>query len=1325
MKNKPSISPESSGIGKKITLGSIGVLCLLTALFFLTPTIISMGWGKKRVEEKIGQSLGGVLSIDNLSLSWFGSQSIKGIVLKDSSGQVVLNCPMVKGNGSLWNILFSRDLGEWTINSPEYTLKRSLQPATSLKPSMKGIAKAGPLPEVTLSAARLQNRFKEHYGKLAITEGKVVVLSPNVDPISFNEIAFTASLPETNSQLQINLECKTVQKQVKGSVSITAMLTDLQAKIPSVNAKASLVQLPVLGIDQILSQFYAPMDGLLLHMIGPTIDMNLDIDSAQEAFQLNLDANSAQFNAHLSTHGLDGIVSLKTPGLIKLTMTPKSFAKFSQLIPMLKGIVLTQPATFLLNVSELSLRTPKNLNDLESLKLNTALKSVPSSSWEFNQQTFVLQDLEMLFATQQLGSELTASGKLNAVTASQPIQLNYQADLFELLGESPKGKGSVQVQQLPLDIAKQLSGLTFPVVNLLGPSLNATAAFDLQGDNGLLQLSVNTAYLTIPMMKISLDKGISLLEPAPITYMLTPNALPSLQLTQNTALHCTIEQCTFPSFDALDKLQLSITAKTSQLPLNQLSLQNINLHVGVQTYDQITLNFASNLAKASLVASLNPEKTALVLKKPLSIETVIDNAHYQAWVSEQATLTQNATLVLQIAPFSIPLDQTGLNSLKIKGLARVPMLALASPNQTRTITLTETQTSFQLDAKSKTMDFQCSSKVETKDTPNGTLSFKATLTNLSFDPSFDFSQAKIDANGDLTNISATLIDAFSAIPEANTLIGPTFNCTFKAQSTPELQTFNIQASSPQMSVSAAFAANDQGIQLQGNQGQAIWTLTPEGYQVIDMVLSGQANAKSPFLLKEKTTFNMSFSNLYIPLQPHAKTGSLADRIPVISTDISKLKITANGKNSVLSFFDNSSQETIQLSNSAFSFNKSQPQGPILFTLSSAVTSQMANTVKSGMGRSGSLNISATIDNLLNDQGEIDIAKLSGKIALNASQFPSRALDVIARAKGKTNLPFTTIFGETITADAALDIKELTGPVSMTLNASNSRFSLKGKLLKGTLLLDQPLHLQGMITTEISRLFLKEVNPLSISYIYSNDPVTLEISNTDFYVPLYPFDPNRVNIAKARIELGQIYCRNEGNISATLSLLKSRQFAKEKEMMLWFAPIDLNIDKGNIEIERIEILVSNTFDIAIWGKYSMVKSYVDMVLGLPATTLQKAFGVGGLPENYVLTIPMKGPSDNVKIDISKATAKVAMLLAWQQSSLAGAAGGGPAGAIVGQFLGKLATLPDKDAKVPAAKHPFPWEADKSRSRKATSQAEGKKRHFKRSEKPLKQILKVIR
>jgi hypothetical protein len=214
------------------------------------------------------------------------------------------------------------------------------------------------------------------------------------------------------------------------------------------------------------------------------------------------------------------------------------------------------------------------------------------------------------------------------------------------------------------------------------------------------------------------------------------------------------------------------------------------------------------------------------------------------------------------------------------------------------------------------------------------------------------------------------------------------------------------------------------------------------------------------------------------------------------------------------------------------------------------------------------------------------------------------------------------------------------------------------------------------------------------------------------------------VPDATIELGKIICRNEGNINVALSLLKTKQFDKSGELSLWFAPIDLKIKKGMVAIERTEILLADTFDICVWGTYDLVQDYVDMLLGLTAQTLSRAFGVKNLPENYVLTIPMKGPAQNVQLNSSKATTKITLLLAWQNKVISGALGSSAAGALFGELVGKMATLPDSDAKVPPAKHPFPWEVGKAGKTSQTSSHE-KKRQFKVKENPLKQILKVIR
>ena len=399
-------------------------------------------------------------------------------------------------------------------------------------------------------------------------------------------------------------------------------------------------------------------------------------------------------------------------------------------------------------------------------------------------------------------------------------------------------------------------------------------------------------------------------------------------------------------------------------------------------------------------------------------------------------------------------------------------------------------------------------------------------------------------------------------------------------------------------------------------------------------------------------------------------------------------------------------------------------GPLTASLESNIVTQQVNGTNTAAAmKNGSLSILAKLKNTQNDKGEFDLSQLTANIQMKAHQLPSRALDIIARANGRTDFPFTTFFGEMINATFNSDLNNFAGPIALNINTPMTRLDLSGHLVGGALLLNNPLFAQVKITPELSRLVLKEVNPLNLSYIYSQAPVTLEIPSDGFYFPIYPFAPGKIAIPDATIELGKISCRNEGNVNITLGLLKTKQFDKSGELSLWFAPIDLSIKQGFVEIDRTEILLANTFDVCVWGKVDLVQDYVDMVLGLTSQTLQKAFGIKNLPENYVLTIPMKGPADNVQINSGKATAKVALLLAWQNKNIAGAFGGGPAGAIVGDFLGKIATLPDANVKVPPAKHPFPWEIGKGGKTSQTSHI--KKRKFKAKERPLKQIFKVIR
>lgn len=506
---------------------------------------------------------------------------------------------------------------------------------------------------------------------------------------------------------------------------------------------------------------------------------------------------------------------------------------------------------------------------------------------------------------------------------------------------------------------------------------------------------------------------------------------------------------------------------------------------------------------------------------------------------------------------------------------------------------------------------------------------------------------------------------FDNQPLFSALFGSTLQCKFKLDPS---QSIYLDLKSPALSFNTVCFLKDQVLTSRHADGE--WTLRESAYPVLDQILTGKS---SPFQLKQPATFRFHVSDAYFPLNaPKDWRLNVAAQVPL------------------LEMLDTTTQETLTLSQSTFSF------APQEWNLNS--TLQMGTS-------SGSIYCAGH----LNSPPNTPFSDLNGRFQVKATQFPTRFLDILARIQGNTQSPFSTLFGKTLDTTCSIDLNHLTGPVTLSVQSAHTNISLDGKCESGILHLLKPFTAKTKITPEISRLLVNKS-------IQSQDPVLLEIAPTGATIPFYPFDAKNLTLPHAKLLLGKIHCRNEGNVSTTLKLLKAEN--NPKDLMLWFAPIDCSIKSGLIDLERTEILINQAWEIALWGKTNLVKDKVDMVLGLPAPTLAKAFGIDKLPADYVLTIPIKGSIKNVEIDSGKASAKIAMLLAWQHKDLAGK---NPAGAIFGEVLGQLAQLPDRDIKVPPAKHPFPWET----SRPPKESRPAKKRHFTLKEKPLKQLLKVMR
>jgi hypothetical protein len=1304
-----------------------GLVALVILGLLLTPSLLSTTSGNRWLTKKMGERVELKIEVKTLSLSWFGSQSAKEIRAQRSKDELSFTCEEISIDASLLKLLFFKDLDLLTLKKPTLELAGPLtQPVSGVKSPLK-VAGLSAAPLVQLAMPTIDLPLE---GKIVIEAGKMGLrpkggTSAQSEPIVFDQIDMEMDLKRDNNILLL-LTCITREQQNQGAVSLKGTASEFNSSFPHVELRASVSNLPVRGVDSFVALFFPEYSGLIYAMVGPTLDIDCDTSVTLGNIALDLSMKSPQITAQLSTQMIEGMVSLKNPAQLNCTLTPQLFQKLAALSPSFKALELKQPALIQGTLSQFSCKVPMQASDLLSASFQAEWKAPPELLFSLEQKPLIISHFVLKTNSPSLEKEIAVSATAATQTQGETGTLAVEGTLSKFFSENPGVSLSVNASKLPSAwIGLAMQAQVEPAA-LLGPTFDLKAALNMQQKEPQLHLSWLSALLSIPSLDLSLGNPITLTSAAPFVWKLSPELMQesTLQLGAIAPLEGVLNTLSIPRGN-IKNAKLSATLNTGPITTTgtlPLSFSKLKALLEVNTLDQVSLEIEGDPLKASISGAYRPSTSAFVLNKPLRIEYLLNNALLSALVPDAPSLESPIPLQLLIQPTSLPLSGFDLRELSLKGQLLSPTIALGTAE--KKITFQNTTVPFEWNAKAKTANIQLTTHIQDQKNTAGSIQGALNISNFSSEKGVNFNSATIQALLDVQNISSSLLDTFYTKAPLSAILGPTFSSKLKLQSSSDKQNITLKWVSPLLNVDSTFIVDSAGVRLQGAATQIQWILTQDSYGIFDAMITGANQTAVPFKVDENSTFTLSLSKLSLPILPKKDTGTLTDRIPEIAFDLAKLQLNASGKNPSLTFFDKRSKETIQLANIAFSLDKNANAEPLALSLESGVMTQAAASTAPQSLKNGSLTLMGTLTPTLDQTGVFDLSKLTCQLQIKAKQLPARSLDIIARAQGRTDFPFSTLFGDMINAQMTADLKNFAGPIDLKVNTPMTRIDLNGNLANGALFLNNALYVQMKITPEMSRLVLKEVNPLNLSYVYSHAPITLEIPAKGFYLPLYPSNLGTIAIPEATLELGKIVCRNEGNVNVALSLLKTKQFDKSGELLLWFAPVDFRVKKGIVDIERTEILLADTFDICIWGTFDLIKNYVDMILGLTAQTLNRAFGVKNLPENYVLTIPMKGPADNVKIDTSKATSKVTLLLAWQSKILEGALKNTPGGALFGEVMGKMATLPDSNAKVPPAKHPFPWETSRG-GRTSDASHHQKKRQFKANEKPLKQILKVIR
>jgi len=1285
MKTNPL--PSRHSLSKKIALSFGGVIVLaglgLGSLPWILSTTPGTAWLCKKVNEKTGVEL----QVGTLSLSWFGSQQLLNVTGEQKEQQLSFSCPQITTTASLCSILLNQEIGDLILKNPHLTLSKPFKPSASLKRSSPQVA--GMIPDIQIELSQFPWK-----GEVSIQEGSMKFDAPDLDLLEFDKIQLQLHVMESKG-FQGILHCVTLQKGVQGTIELTGSLSSAN----QCTFKAAITQLPTRGIDQLATLLFPDYSGLLYNLIGPTLNLQCSLNSQADSGSIHIEALSSLVMVDLAAQSSNGVLSLTQPATLECQITPSLIEKLGIKVPSLKNLKLTSPTTLQLNIAQLQSPFPLNKASVDATSFQAELRLTPQTKGTLQTAPFMINTLTLSGSSPSFKESISWKGFCQISMQADVGELTLEGNLTQPLSDNKEGNISVATKQFPLTLLNEWGGDLGP---LLGTHVDMTTSIDLNALDPHLNFSWHSSSLTIPSLNVSLKGPWKLTAPAPFSYTLNPTLIQGGILSELTAIQGSIQRFELAPHN-WQGLQFEASLNTEKVVLqdsmNQ-SISSIQLILSANTLNKIAALIKSDKLNASLSGSLNTEKNTFSLTQPLTAQYAL----------QLPQLTKPTNLQLAVDPFTFSLSDPLSNGVKGQFFCAEAQFNTAEPF----ITLQNTVMPFQWNEKEQRLTTQISSQTKGEEKENGSIQGQCTISPQKGSKKLELATASLEGNLHLSHLSSELLDIVMERPYMSLLLGTSFSADCHLNSTLMEQNISLKWTSPALKFDSSFTLNETGVKLQ-SPCPIIWNLTPEAYRTLDRLITKQR--QTAFGLSAPSQFTALLSKFFLPVTTKEEIQLFSDRFFPLAFQSDQLELVGTVTNPELTFIDKSSKETLSLSNLNSSIHKITGQTPFTSTLDSAVSTQNAQSSKSG-----SVSCLAKVDLPQGQDKTFDLSKCNAAIQLQAKQIPSRVLDLFARASGRTDQPFTTLFGPTMHLVINTDLKELSGPIQFNLNTPTTQAELSGHLVNGALLLDKPFFSQLLVTKESSQLLLKEINPLDLSYIYSQSPVMLQIPEKGFYLPIYPWAPEKMSVPDASIELGKVVCRNEGNVNITLGLLKSKQFNKNQDLTLWFAPIDLSINTGVVNLERTELLIADTFDICTWGKIDLGKEYVDMTLGLTAQTLSQAFGIKNLPENYVLTIPMKGKMDNVQINTDKATAKVALLLAWQHKDIAAAFGGGPAAAIAGDLLGAIATLPDAKANVPPPKHPFPWEI--GQERKQPSQ-KSKKKMFKTSDKPLKQIMKVIR
>lgn len=1049
-----------------VVLSGIGVALL--------PTIASSDWGHAQIIRLANSMIPGTLDIKQTQLSWFGSQTLSGIVLKDANSRTILSIDKFTTDASLVDFLSSH-FAHQSLQLTGLNLK-----LVEEEPGMTNLQRAigqDPIPMNSVKTAA--------YTPFAIDLTNVngtVDLESKIDPIKIHLTGNTQQ-GELSGLFDIDVELNGANLD-KGLV--TQEEKDFALKVKVTN-------FPVALIDHFVAMDKPELAGIAQAAFGATLDINVTKTVAPTGATYNLQAKSPKLSASLTGNVINDKFILSKPGDVNFIATPDLVKFLSKAKVTPEDLLLLNQAQAHLVIQELVVPLNSKGKDLDVS--TTALLTLP-------QADFVIGKLHIPVSLKNIVSKVRASESSKDVVLEvdgeslvqgKAMPMHLQATLdkpirWNNLIEQIKDRLEVeaQVDNAPLGFIDQQLDLKGELLKYVGSEASIELHGVLTQKYIDLKIAVDGELLSLSNTRLYRDEH---------KWELTAH----LDAEPKSPVAAILGETTkFQVQTVGGQLEAMVTCPAGSA--------RIAGHLSEQMQFMMT-------ESAMLQFYLTPQAAALALGK-----------------SDIVQLTKPTSILFKILPLQKAIDFrffdiAQLASTIISGQLQIEEINLASldpSSPSDAVVVRNLFAPWEIDFIENRFKLSLKGDTQLTGNNNGSIQGNVIIKNWWRHNKLSVDTAIVNATMGIKNVPVLLLEAMSGQDELIDLVGKTLDVDVNVHAQIDNPSKNaLEATVKGENLSGKVALNIGDVITLKNPQQPIsldFTVTPERFKALRKILAqGSPSAQDTLILSEPAQLSAKIHMLSI-------SGLKENTAPLAHSGI-KADITINS----LKIADPVRKQNLVLENIVANIDSQNLTKKILFNIKAEEKAQNGN--------GGEWNFAGNMENALSNAGTFDLQGMSLNLEAKSNRLPVGLLCQMACSDNVLRDKIEALLGRTIDTNVVVKLQRMNGPVQANLKGSNGYVKMDARLSDGMITLNKPLEAEVAVTKQLGQSILQDIIPILSGIITSDNPIKVTIDPQGFSMPIKDTAVTNIQIGKAVIDLGRIQFSNSGELGTILALLK--------------------------------------------------------------------------------------------------------------------------------------------------------------------------------------------